>query len=307
MAGKYTTEMMEDKIESLPLVDAAAFDILRLLNNPDTNYGRIVEKLSPDVAARFLNMANKICYGRVVRSINAAVPLLGYKNMRHILVTSFLLDHFTKLLGLKNFNFDIFKKQARFSSAISRALAGMMQHSNPEDLFTVSMLSNIGKLIIAVYFAEDYRQITALLMQNGFAASAAEKKVLGVSHADVSALALKRFNIPQDICEAVRYHNVKERDIPPHTNFELEIIARKSAMIVHQFSLPDEKQLHEITEQLKDTIAEGKQLYRETMAGEARPEKNLNTYTTLAEQTSELLIDRLKEVWQQRIHRDSTD
>ena len=74
MPDKYTTEMMEEKIENLPLVDAAAFDVLALLNNPDSNYSQIVEKLSPDVAARFLNMANKAASGRVVRSINAAVP-----------------------------------------------------------------------------------------------------------------------------------------------------------------------------------------------------------------------------------------
>jgi HD-like signal output (HDOD) protein len=307
MSGKYTSEMIEKKIESLPLVDAAAFDILKLLNNPAADYARIVEKLSPDVAARFLSLANKACYGQVVRSINSAVALLGYKNLRQILVTAFLLDHFTKRLGSKNFNFDIYKKQARFSSAVSQALAVMMQHRNPEDLFTVSMLSNIGKLIIAVYFAEDHRQIAALLMENGIAASAAEKEVLGVTHADVGAVALRCFNIPQDICEAVRYHNVDERDIPPNVNFELEIIARKSAMIVHQFCLPDEKQLHEITNRLVDTIAEGEQLYRETMAGDAGPGKNLNTYAVLAEQISELLIDKLKKVWQQRIHRHSTD
>jgi hypothetical protein len=40
--------MIEEKIESLPLVDAAAFEILRLLNNPAADYARIVEKLSPD-------------------------------------------------------------------------------------------------------------------------------------------------------------------------------------------------------------------------------------------------------------------
>jgi HD-like signal output (HDOD) protein len=307
MAGKYTIEMVEDRIESLPLVDAGAFDILALLNSPDSDYARIVEKLSPDVAARFLNMANKAHYGSVVRSIKAAVALLGYQKMKQILVTSFLLDHFTKRLGLKDFSFDIFKKQARFCGAVSRFLADMIQHKNPEDLFTVSTLSNIGKLIIAVYFAEDHREIAALQIERGVAASTAEKMVLGVSHADISALALRRFYIPEDICDAVRYHNLTERDIPQDNNFQLEIIARKSAMIVHQFSLPDAEQLQNITGQLSDSVADGKLLYRQMVTGGSQPEKEQKTYTTLAGQTSELLIDRLKEVWQQRIHRDSTD
>jgi HD-like signal output (HDOD) protein len=304
MPGKYTTEMIEEKIENLPLLDAAAFDVLALLNNPDSNYDLIVEKLSPDVAVRFLNMANKAAYGRVVRSLKTAVTLLGYRNMKQILVTSFLLDHFTKCLGLKDFSFDIFKKQARFSSALSRVLAAMMHH-RPDDLFTVSMLSNIGKLIIVVYFAEDHRKIVALQTETGLGASAAEQKILGVTHAEVSALALKRFNIPEDICDAVRYHNLRERVIPEKSNFQLEIIARRSAMIAHRFSLPDQKQIQHIIEGLKKTVEEGRRMYRETLTGDAGPETDLKTYDALAAQASELIVDRLKEVWQERIHRKS--
>ena len=38
MAGKYAIEMLEDRIESPPLVDAGAFDILLLLDIIDTIY-----------------------------------------------------------------------------------------------------------------------------------------------------------------------------------------------------------------------------------------------------------------------------
>ena len=307
MAGKYSIEMLKDRIDGLPLVDAAAMDILSLLNSPDSNYHRIVDQLSPDIAARFLNMANKARYGRVVRSINAAVALLGYQNMRQILVTSFLLDHFTKRLGLKDFSFDMFKKQARFCGAISRYLAAMVKHKYPEDLFTVSTLSNIGKLVIAVYFVEDHRKIVALQMENGVAASNAERMILGASHAEISALTLKRFNIPDDICDAVRYHNLDERDIPQDSNFQLEIIARKSAMIVHRFSLPDEAQLKNIDEQISNSVADGRRIYEDMVMNGVRPEYDQNRYKVLVEQNSELLIDRLKQVWQQRDHRDSTD
>lgn len=307
MAGKYTTEILEDRIESLPLVDAVAFEILLLLNCPDCNDARIVEKLPPDVAARFLNMANKAHQGSPARSIDAAVARLGYQKMRQILVTCFLLDHFTNRLGLKDFSFDIFKKQARFCGVISKFLADMLQHKNPEDLFTVSALSNIGKLIIAVYFNEDHRKIATLQIEHGIAASTAERLVLGFSHADISAFALKRFHISADICDAVRYHNLNGHDITRGKNYQLEVIARKSAMIVHQFSLPDEGNLKNISGKLSDSVADGKLLYREMVAGGSRPEKDQKIFVTLAEQTSELLIDRLKEVWQQRIHRDSTD
>jgi len=297
MAGKYTLEMVEDRVQEIPLVDAGAIDVLALLNSPHSNYARIVEKLSPDIAARFLKMANRAHNGRVVRSIEAAVVLLGYQNMRQILVTSLLLEHFAKRLGTMNFSFDIFKKQARFCGTMSRILAEMLNHKYPEDLYTVSILSNIGKLIIAVYFSEDQREIAALQIDQGIAASAAERLVLGVSHAEVSALALKRFNLPEDICDAVRYHSMVERQVPPGCNYQLEIIARKSAMIVHQFVLPDEDQIKPLTGQLSGVVGDGKYLYRSMIEDGYQPERDQTAYSTLVEQSSQLLIDRLKELW----------
>ena len=51
---------------------------------------------------------------------------------------------------------------AHFCGVMSQFLADMTQHKNPEDLFTVSILSNIGKLIIAVYWADSYQRLSAM-------------------------------------------------------------------------------------------------------------------------------------------------
>jgi HD-like signal output (HDOD) protein len=105
-------------------------------------------------------MANKAYYGKVVRSVNYAMTLLGYQAMRQILVTSFLLDHFIKQLGLTAFSFERFQKQSHFCAAISGLLAESLDYKKTEDLFTVSMLYNIGKLIIVVYFNEEHQNKT---------------------------------------------------------------------------------------------------------------------------------------------------
>ncbi|MGD9303775.1 MAG: HDOD domain-containing protein, partial [Desulfobacterales bacterium] len=211
MAPEYSAETIEKKIERLPLIDAAAFEILSLLNDPQSNYEKIIAQLSPDVTALFLNMANKAYYGKTVRSINYAVTLLGYKAMREILITSFLLDHFIKQLGLKHFNFDKFQKQSHFCAAVAGALADAMDYKNVEDLFTVSMLYNIGKLIIAAYFSEEHQKIVDLKNNEGISTSEAEQQLLGITHADIGGMVLERFNIPPDICDAVRYHNRWDR------------------------------------------------------------------------------------------------
>ncbi|MBW1739155.1 MAG: HDOD domain-containing protein [Deltaproteobacteria bacterium] len=292
MANKYTIDTIKDKIESLPLIDVTVFETISLLNSPDSNFKQVVETLSPDVAARFLNMANSAYYGLEVRSINHAVRLLGYGQMKHILITSILIDHFTK--RLKDFSFEKFQKQAQFCAAVSRVLGEILNYGKPEDLFTVAILHNVGKLIIAVYFKEEHKEIIALKKSQHISTSEAEQRILGISHAEIGALVLEKFNIPQDICDAVRFHDEKDRIIPEESNFQLELIARKSASLVSRFALPEDMESSEIVDRLKGTIQKGRDMYREGMRDEMLSKGYKEVFTLLLEQASSLVYRGLK-------------
>ena len=300
MQKKYTPEMIKERIERLPLIDAAAFEILSLLNDPQSNYDHIIPKISPDVAALFLNMANKAYYGKVVRSVNYAMTLLGYQAMRQILVTSFLLDHFIKHLGLTTFSLDRFQKQSHFSAAIATVLAESLDYKKTEDLFTVSMLYNIGKLIIVVYFSEAHQNIIALKQNEKISTSEAEKQTLGVTHAEIGAIALERFNIPKDICDAVRYHNQSNRIMPRDANFQLEAISRQAAMIVHHFLLPEEDELGQLVSQLSGEVSVSRTEFKNTITADMEADEYRNAFLSSLQQTGKLITDRLKTIWQER-------
>jgi HD-like signal output (HDOD) protein len=295
MSPRYSAETIEEKIERLPLIDAAAFEILSLLNDPQSNFEKIIAQLSPDVTALFLNMANKAYYGKTVRSINYAVTLLGFKAMRQILITSFLLDHFIKQLGLKHFNFDKFQKQSHFCADVSGALADVMDYKNIEDLFTVSMLYNIGKLIIVAYFSEEHQKIVDLKNKEGISTSEAEQQVLGITHAHMGGLALERFNIPQDICDAVRYHDRWDRVQTADSNFQLAVISRQAAQIVHQYRLPDDDRPQKLKAELQNTAAQARNSFQDELAACMDTDNYHNTFLNILTQVSGLLMDTLKE------------
>ena len=300
MAPEYTAEKITEKIERLPLIDAAAFEILSLLNDPQSNYEKIIAQLSPDVTALFLNMANKAYYGKTVRSINYAVTLLGYKAMKEILITSFLLDHFIKQLGLKHFNFDNFQKQSHFCAAVAIALADAMDYKNIEDLFTVAMLYNIGKLIIVAYFSEEHQKIIELKSKKGISTSEAEQQVLGITHADIGGLVLERFNIPQDICDAVRYHNRWDRLETTDSNFQIEAIPRQAAQIVHQYRLPDDDCLQKLKAELQNTAIQARRSFQDELAAYMDTDNYHNKFLNILAQVDGLLRATLKEAGLER-------
>ena len=268
MAKKDTITIIQKKIESLPLVDAAVWNVIALLDNPDSTFDRIVEKLSPEIATTFLRIANSAFYGREVGSLKYAVKVLGYLKMKDILISSTLINHFSE--RLEDFSFEKFQNQAQFCGAVSMILGKIVDYAKPEDLYTVALLHNIGKLVIAVYFKDEHGQIISLKKTEGLSTSEAEERILGVTHAEIGALVLKRFNIPQNVCDAVRFHDAKDRIAREEGNSQLAQIVRESTRIVGSFSLPEEIEPMEIIDRLKGPIEKGQKMYREEMRGEER-------------------------------------
>ena len=298
MSGKGTINRIEEKVRHLPLIDSAVVKIITLLNNPDSNFDQIVECLSPDLTTRFLIIANSAYYGREVRSSTFAVKLLGYSKMKDILITSILMDHFTKRLA--DFDFDRFMNHAQFSAAVAKVLGEILECTRSDDLFTVASLQNIGKLVIAVYFKEQHKQIIALKKTNGLSTRAAEKQILGVSHGEIGAIVLKRFNLPQDICDAVQFHDSTNEQFPGETDSFLPYIAREAARIVSRFSLPEDVQPNELVETLSDTIREGNAIYREQVKEEIRSKGYEAFFPQVLDQAAQLVERDLQKVLPER-------
>ncbi len=300
MANTSMTEMIKAKIKHLPLTDASVFEIISLLNDPESNFKQIIGKLSPDIVARFLKMANSAYYSREVRSINYAVRLLGYKKMAQILNASILIDHFAKRSNFENFNFNKFQTHAQFCAAVSRILGEILDYSNPEDLFTVATLHNIGKLVIAVYFKDEHKKIIILKKSKDISTTEAEQRILNITHAEIGALVLENFNIPRDICDVVRFHHAKNRILTEKYDFQLELIARESARIVGDFVLPEEMEPLEIIDRLKETIRKGREICREKVRIEMRDKGYNKVFPLLLEQASALVCRDLKKFLHER-------
>ena len=298
MTGKDTISSIEDKVRNLPLIDTAVVKIITLLNNPDSNFDQIVACLSPDLTTRFLIIANSAYYGREVRSIAFAVKLLGYSKMKDILITSILIDHFTK--RLTDFNFDRFMNQAHFSAAVAQVLGAILNFTRSDDLFTVASLQNIGKLVIAVYFKDQHKQIITLKKTVGLSTRQAEKQVLGISHGEIGAIVLKRFSVPQDICEAVQFHDTSDERFSGQTESHLPYIAREAARIVGRFSLPEDMQPQELVKKLSDSIKEGKEIYREHVKAEIRSKGYEEFFPQVLDQAARLIERDLKKILPER-------
>jgi HD-like signal output (HDOD) protein len=270
MQGKDRKKTIEDRVNNLPLLSKNVLEIIALLDDAKSSFEKIVEKLTPEVTAKFLSMANSAFYGVEVKSITHALRVLGYNAMRQSLVTSLLIDHFDRFSGLESFRLDKYHKQAHFCASVSRILGEILEYEHLANLVTVSMLHNIGKLIIAVYFGDEHNQIIVLKEQGGVRTHDAERRILGSTHAEISAMVLKKLNIPDDLCQAVRYHDTGDEHPPVVADYQLMYILRESARIVDRLDLELVPEPPALVEEMEDTVTEGREACRELQRQEIK-------------------------------------
>ncbi|MGD8366583.1 MAG: HDOD domain-containing protein [Desulfobacterales bacterium] len=259
MAGKQQiVDTVKTRIERLPLIDAAVFRTLSMLEDPNIDFERFAEALSPTIALRLLDMAAELGTGPGMRSIHNAVKTLGYEKMKQVLISSILLDHFTRQPDYENFDFDRFSKQAHLCAAIAGALGEIVDFPEREDLFTASMLHNIGKMAVAIYFPAQLEQIVALKKTEALPTKEAERRVLGADHATLGSIILERFRLPSDICEAVRLHDA---DKLPSDSSELAALLHSACRITGRFSLPGSEDAVGAAGLLGEAVENGRMLY----------------------------------------------
>ena len=88
---------------------------------------------------------------------------------------------------------------------------------DPGDAFTAGILHDIGKLVMLIYFEEEFKQVLKRVADEKLDFFEAEMSELGVSHAFVGSLLLRHWNIPEILVSAIENHHqllLPEEELP---------------------------------------------------------------------------------------------
>jgi putative nucleotidyltransferase with HDIG domain len=86
-------------------------------------------------------------------------------------------------------------------------IAGRHDRQQRGLLFTVGLLHDIGKIVLNEYVAAEYAEIVRVVRQEQLTFLEAERRVLGVTHAEVGEEVAKRWELPDPIPVCIRYHH----------------------------------------------------------------------------------------------------
>lgn len=175
-----------------------------------TDVAKAIEK-DQGLTVRILAMANSAYYGlqSQVGSVHRAVMVLGLKEVRKL----FLLLNIRSLeRRLDPDGFDValhWRHQIGVAQA-ARILARHVPSVDPDELYTIGLLHDLGKMITAIYRPQDWRAIRKLREIRDIPLFLAEDAYWGLDHALIGALTLKSWFLPASLTEPINWHHAPE-------------------------------------------------------------------------------------------------
>lgn len=207
-----TLQMVRDSMIASP--PGTYFSLREAIENPDASFNEYSSIISADpaLAARLLKVVNSPFYGLMakVETISHALNIIGSDQLSELALATSVASQFD---GMDNLGIDLdaFWKHSVGVGVAARHIAGHLEFPDVERYYLAGMLHDIGKLVI-------YREIpgqmeTVLAQFDQYTDSTLlnlEEKLMGFNHAQIGAILLHEWKLPNSLVDAVKFHHVPD-------------------------------------------------------------------------------------------------
>jgi putative nucleotidyltransferase with HDIG domain len=141
-----------------------------------------------------------------------AVGILGFETVKSMVMTLKLLSHYDKIKPVY-FSIDRLWRHSTEVARLARRLA-LSQTDDPvlaESAFTAGLMHDVGKLILAANFDEQYSGAQALARKRQIALEEVEKDIFGAGHGELGAYLLGLWGMPPELVECAALHHSPSR------------------------------------------------------------------------------------------------
>ena len=199
---------------NIPPFPRAAQQVMGMLRDPKIQIPKVAEIVALDqgFATKVLRMANSAYFGlpRKVSNVTEALVLLGWANVRIVLISASVGPILCR--GLKSYGME---EGVLWEHSVGSAFATQMLSKDlPPEIynmaFTSGLLHDVGKVAIDMQIRGDLRRQFMDLLSTSTQGTA-EKEVTGYTHPEIGEYLCTRWNLPEEIAAAIRFHHEPSR------------------------------------------------------------------------------------------------
>lgn len=200
-------------IRTLPALPEVVFQLVRSLEDPLLDLGRLEEQVEMDQAlsTKLLRVANSSFYGllRQVGTVRDAAMVLGFGALRSMAIAAATVNHFATLRLPPDFHYRAFWAHGMACGLAAELLA--REHREPEGVaFTAGLIHDLGRLVLASEFPDHLEACHLHKAKTGCSLLDAEREVLGITHSQMGAALARYWHFPVMVVDAIEFHHQPE-------------------------------------------------------------------------------------------------
>lgn len=199
------------QIDSFPSLPSTAIRVLEITGNPESSAHELMQAILPDqsMCVTILKIANSAFFGRPrkVCSIEEAVVVLGFQEIRDIILTQAVFNSFRQFRNTNKQDIDALWLHSLTCGLAAKIIATHTTGYSPSQLFIAGLIHDIGKLTLLISFPNNYSPVPEVSEQLPLSLSSEEEEKFGISHDNIGMRLLNRWLFPDQLCASIGYHH----------------------------------------------------------------------------------------------------
>lgn len=200
-----------ESLDRLPPFSPILNRLLATIACDNVSFAEVASLIENDavLAGNVLKIVNSALYGfqGTINSVRHGVAILGVNKLRNIALSLSVARMWTHIRMPHGWSVLRFNQHSMAAGLLADLIAQRSSAPYPEGAFVAGLLHDVGKSLIAVSAPEEYTLIQNLAQQTGRSELDCELEVLGLNHAELSGIALSRWNLPEPIVTAATHHH----------------------------------------------------------------------------------------------------
>lgn len=206
-----TLDRIIEDIDRLEPVTPSAQRILHIAGDPKSSVGDLVEVVQYDQAltANLLRICNSSYFGlrNEIHSVKQAAAYLGMDKVACLVMIGGSSDHLRKAQEGYDLHEGELWRYSVASALLAQDLAERYAAKQVSLLFTAALLKDIGKVILSRYVKDLFREINAEVKEKGLSFVEAERKILGIDHAELGGRVAAKWRFSDAMVDIIRHHH----------------------------------------------------------------------------------------------------
>jgi HD-like signal output (HDOD) protein len=233
-------DLVRDKRTQLPTLPVVLTNILQIASDESASASDLAVFISRDqaIANKVLRLANSAYYGRArkVDSIQRAIAIIGFNEIVSLAIGMGVFSALSsrrangllnmRELWLHSIGCSFAAKQVVIRIRAARTTdpgLQVLRQSMGEELFLGGLLHDIGKVIFAIYFPQEYSVVLKEAQAEQVPLQDKENALLGLDHAEMAGLIMERWNFPEGLQLPAHYHHRPAACPEPYGPFALVV------------------------------------------------------------------------------------